>query len=51
MTKIVLSILMKLVTTKVVEELVLIALKHLAQFTENKIDDDIYNVVKDALQK
>lgn len=47
--KIIISLLLKLVSEKVLSKTVIIALEYLSEKTENKVDDKLVKVVKEAL--
>lgn len=41
---------MKLLTTKVIEEMFLFATKRLVDLTETKVDNDFYDIVEKAIK-
>lgn len=43
------SIVLSLLTEKVIKRLVVMLLEHLAKKTDNKVDDEIVKIVKEAL--
>lgn len=45
------SMLKRIVSKKVVEELALLAIKEIAKYTENSVDDRAVKIIEDGLKK
>lgn len=50
-SKILMGIGLKLLSEKVIEDLILFAFEKLSQSTKTKVDDELLKIVKDALGK
>lgn len=49
--KVLTSIGIRLLSEKVIEQLILFALKKLSEMSKTNIDDDLYKIVEEALNK